>query len=213
MYKHLSLATLALSALALVAHAQTSACTNYYTSSIAVPSGYGAAYNLFSAQHEPLVSVSCSGNAPLLTVGSNHSNQYIYKTGYVYQGGWQPLPLTGTGLSNNAWYPQIATASLPSVSSSWTYVVGYVCQWNGTTWQCGCHDTTCSTGMWQLQAYESANASATGVTITPGQGSITDGQGTTWAVTSGGQIARNGTVDSITNGVVLLLYYNGTIYQ
>jgi hypothetical protein len=43
------------------------------------------------------------------------------------------LPFTATDLSN------------------WSYIVGYVCTWNGTTWQCGCADTTCASGLWQLQ--------------------------------------------------------------
>jgi hypothetical protein len=124
------------------AHAQSSSCTNCYTSSIAAPTGYGASYNVFSLQHELLVSVGCSSAAPLLTVGSNQSNQYVYKQGYVYQNNaWQVLTLTSSNiLVNNAWYPSLATVSLPTPTSSWTYVVGYVCQWSGTAWQCGCHD-------------------------------------------------------------------------
>jgi Glycosyl hydrolase family 26 len=137
------------------AHAQSSSCITYYTSSSAVPTGYGAAFNLFSAGHEPLVSIDCSGSAPKLTVGSNQSNQYVYKSGYVYANGWQPINLTGTLVSgSSAWYSTQGTVSLPAPSSNWTYAVGYVCQWNGTAWLCGCHDTQCSTGMWQLQTYE-----------------------------------------------------------
>jgi hypothetical protein len=81
-------------------------CTNYYTSSVATPSGYGASYDLFSTRHELEVSVDCSGASPKLTVGSNQSNQYIYSKGYMYQSGaWQAINLTGTGLVSNAWYP------------------------------------------------------------------------------------------------------------
>jgi hypothetical protein len=110
-----------------ITHAQTSSCTTYYTSSVAVPTGYGAAYNLFTVSHEPLISIDCSGSTPKLTVGSNLSNQYSYNLGYIYQNGsWQQLPLTGSNLANNAWYPGLATGPLPAASSNWTYVVGYV---------------------------------------------------------------------------------------
>jgi hypothetical protein len=42
---------------------------------------------------------------------------------------------------------------------------------------------------------------------------ITDASGNAWTITSGGQIAVNGTVDSITSGVTQLVYVNSTIWQ
>jgi Glycosyl hydrolase family 26 len=195
------------------AHAQTSACTTYYTSAIATPTGYGASYNLFSNNHEPLITVSCSSGTPTLTAGSNQSNQYIYKLGYVYQSSsWQSVNLTGANLVSTAWYTNQATGSLPTASSNWTYAVGYVCQWSGSAWQCGCHDTTCATGMWQLQAYQSAAESANNTQV-PSANEIVDSSGTIWTLTTSGQIARNGTIDPIANGVVLLAYENHVLWQ
>jgi hypothetical protein len=134
------------------------------TSSNVTPNGFGAAYNLFSTNKELVVSVDCSHDTPLLTVGSNLSSQYIYDQGYIYTSGdWQPLSL----VSPNApvfpsWFLQSATISLPSLDlSTWQYVVGYVCNWipstgsgQAGTWKCGCANATCATGYWQLQAFK-----------------------------------------------------------
>jgi hypothetical protein len=50
-------------------------------------------------------------------------------------------------------------------------------------------------------------------TAYPGQGQIIDSSGNVWTVTTGGQIAKNGVVDPVTNSVILLLYYNNLVYQ
>jgi hypothetical protein len=50
------------------AHAAANPCTKYYTSSIALPTGYAAAYDVFSPSNL-LVSVECSSTTPVLTVG------------------------------------------------------------------------------------------------------------------------------------------------
>jgi putative cofactor-binding repeat protein len=151
--------------------------TNYYQPNIATPTGYGASYDLFTPQHELEVSVqNCPANSTTLTVGSNQSNQYVYNKGYLYQSGsWQSISLTGSGLVSNAWYPQIASASLGTLSpSSWEYVVGYVCAWNGAVWQCGCANTACTTNYWQLQAFQSQSS---------GGGSNGSGAGGQWGGT------------------------------
>lgn len=151
----------------------TGTLTNYYQPSITTPSGYGASYDLFSSQHKLEVQVqNCPANSLTLTVGSNQSNQYVYNKGYLYgSGSWQSINLTGTGLVSNAWYPQLATATLSGiVPSSWTYVVGYVCAWSGTIWQCGCANTACTINYWQLQAFQSQSSSSGGT------GSGADGQ-------------------------------------
>lgn len=62
------------------------------------------------------------------------------------------------------------------------------------------------------QTNPGTSASASGTTV-PSAASITDASGNVWTLTSGAQIAKNGTVDPITANVNLLLYYNGTVYQ
>jgi hypothetical protein len=56
------------------------------------------------------------------------------------------------------------------------------------------------------------SASPSGATATPGSGSLTDASGDVWAVMSGGTITENGTAVPSSN-VILILYYNTTIYQ
>jgi hypothetical protein len=50
-------------------------------------------------------------------------------------------------------------------------------------------------------------------TTVPPAAAIVDSNLDVWTLTSGGQIARNGIVDTVTNGVVLLLYFKGVVYQ
>jgi hypothetical protein len=54
--------------------------------------------------------------------------------------------------------------------------------------------------------------SACGATVPPAS-EIVDASGDVWTLTASGQIARNGLVDPVTNGVVLLLYFKGVVYQ
>jgi hypothetical protein len=126
-------------------------CTqSYATSGIAGSSGYGSAWDVVFGGLD--VSVDCDGN--IVTVGAGNANQYVYKTAYVYQGSWQPLSLTSTSpLQANNWYTSSATANLGSVDlTQTTYVVGYVCDWTGSVWKCGCADEVCAAPAWQLQA-------------------------------------------------------------
>ena len=171
---------------------------------------------------------------PTLDVGRNVSTDYVYKLAYIYlNGSWQSQNLTSSSaLVSSNWYTAFASVPLPSssITSSWTYVVGYVCAWNGFSWHCGCADSSCTTGYWQLQAYErpaqttttttsnttgNCTPSSSGTTITPGSGTITDGSCNSWTVTSGGLIAKNGVTNASYSGggVILMLYYNGSVYQ
>jgi hypothetical protein len=54
--------------------------------------------------------------------------------------------------------------------------------------------------------------SACGTTVPPAA-RIVDAALDVWTLTSGGQIERNGVVDPVTNGVVLLIYFRGLVYQ
>ena len=137
--------------------ASPSPCTNYYTPGIPIPSGYGAAYDL-TGGGQVEITADCAKATPTLDVGRNVSTDYIYKLAYIYQNNaWQPQNLTSSSaLVSSNWYTSFASVPLPSssISSSWTYAVGYVCAWNGLSWHCGCADSSCTTGYWQLQAYE-----------------------------------------------------------
>ena len=51
------------------------------------------------------------------------------------------------------------------------------------------------------------------VITAPSTAAIIDAGGNSWTITSGGQIAVNGTVDTITSGVIELAYVNGAVWQ
>jgi hypothetical protein len=73
--------------------------------------------------------------------------------------------------------------------------------------------TQSPSGWWimQLTAFKAASTSINGTTI-PSASFIVDGGGNVWTV-SGGVIYENGNASVGTANVILLLYYNGTIYQ
>ena len=59
----------------------------------------------------------------------------------------------------------------------------------------------------------SGGASPNNSVILPGSGSINDNAGNVWTVTSGGQVAVNGVVDTTTAGVVELAWVSSLIWQ
>ncbi len=128
-------------------------CTNQYTSASAIPTNYGAAYNLFSSAKELLVKGdTCSDTSYKIKVGSGDSMQYVYKNGYKWTGSrWDMLTLSSSSeLRSGLWYTGSATTNVTPVSGG-TYVVGYVCQKVGDVWKCGCSNSACTIPSWQLQ--------------------------------------------------------------
>jgi hypothetical protein len=133
---------------------------NLYASGTNPPSGYAASWDVFSSARELLVKTSCpsSGTNLTLTVGKGDTAQAVYNMAYTYNGSWQPHTLTGTYFNGSTvWLtgmgtqeivaPQTASANAPF------YFVGYVCTNRSGSWKCGCADSACATGKWQLQAY------------------------------------------------------------
>ena len=58
-----------------------------------------------------------------------------------------------------------------------------------------------------------ATPSVNDTVVTDTTSAITDASGNTWTITSGGQVAVNGTADTTTAGVIELAYVDGTIWQ
>lgn len=141
----------------LPATAEAASC-NLLDSSRAVPAGYGAAYNVFSSAKELLVSVSCTSSQATLTAGSGAENQYVYRLGYTYRNNqWHQIPLTGSNLLGGAWYVGQASARLPQTAAELeqnNFAAAYVCQWINGVWRCGCRDSACAQGLWQLQGFQ-----------------------------------------------------------
>jgi hypothetical protein len=134
----------------------TEGMCNGYSSGSQPPTGYGAAWNTLNSAKELLVSGYCYTNGNVkYTVGSG-GNQYVYKMGYYYTtspAGWNPFTLTGTYASgSDSWIlgkGVYTNAAAPSYD--YYFWVGYVCQWTGREWNCGCRDSACTQSYWQLQ--------------------------------------------------------------
>jgi len=127
------------------------------TSSNQTPTGYGASYNPLTTAKELLMSVLCQSTSATITLGNNSNLQYIYNKGYIYRSGaWQQVTYNCSNLISNAWCVGNANATIPLTSTemaSINYILGYICSWSGTQWQCGCRDSSCSVNYLNLQEF------------------------------------------------------------
>jgi hypothetical protein len=105
------------------------------------------------------MTATCSGSVATIEMNATPNPQYqfrnVYNIGYSAQPGaasWTPFTLTGEGLISNAWLPGRGTASISFQDTATpTYVLGYICTWTGSQWQCGCRDAACAQSYWQVQ--------------------------------------------------------------
>lgn len=128
-------------------------CLDTYTSTVAVPTGYGAAYNVFSASRELLVSVSsCTATEATVKVGNDSTDTLVYSQGWVWNGSWTKYSLTSDEpLVYSAWYPKSAAGKFALPATESRYYVAYVCTKVSDDWKCGCKDAACVVPAWQLQ--------------------------------------------------------------
>lgn|GEM_PF-6691219 len=122
----------------------------------AVPNGYGVPYNLFSGKNETTIYAHCGTSSTSIVVGSGLSNQYIYEYGYEYKNGaWQRISLSGSNRTGS-WFVGSAHALLAKSAAEMgnnNYVLAYICQYEDSTWKCGCSDSACVAPHWQLQQF------------------------------------------------------------
>lgn len=128
--------------------------------STAIPNGYGASYNTLTSAKELLMKVLChptNASQTKIEVGNGEAYQYVYEKGYIWKGGqWQQVNLSGSE-KNGIWIVGRASANLNMTNEELqnnNYFVGYVCSWTGSEWKCGCKDSTCTQGYWQLQTFK-----------------------------------------------------------
>jgi hypothetical protein len=131
-----------------------------YTPGSTIPTGFGAPWDVFSA-NELLIKATCqNATDATLDFGRGVSTQYIYNTGYHYHAGlanWTPMTLTSIeSLISNAWYPKTATVTLTGLDLTNTthYALGYLCSWQTFQWKCGCRDAACTQSCWQIQNFK-----------------------------------------------------------
>lgn len=128
---------------------------NLFQSGQAAPDGYGVAWNTARADKPLLLNSNCQTSSVELRIGhgTGEQNHYVYKQGYVYTGGaWQPKTFSGSFVQGSTdWLSGDGTHTYQNPPSGQTFWVGYLCQWIGSQWNCGCRDAACSTNYWQLQ--------------------------------------------------------------
>ncbi|MBL8659194.1 MAG: hypothetical protein JNM75_05515 [Rhodospirillales bacterium] len=139
------------------------ACHDLYGSDSRAPSGYGLSWNPLSPAKEVLVRTQgCSAGAAAVIVGSDANTLFTYAKGYYWTGtGWKPYTLAPTAGSTQTddWIMGTGSATV-TLSDSPTYVLGYTCQQAGSAWKCGCASSSCTTGLWHLQAIEAPHTAA-----------------------------------------------------
>jgi hypothetical protein len=132
----------------------SSPCTLTHPSGSTPQSGFGASWNHFTSAKELLLSATCSEANLDVVAGNTDSSTYIYKLGYRWvNGAWQAFTFSGSTPTGD-WFQKSASASIPKLSGTTTYFVGYTCQRINGAWKCGCSDASCATPKWQLQGVE-----------------------------------------------------------
>jgi len=134
------------------------------SSSTAVPAGFGASYNVLSTAKELLFKVFCGSTYVDLQIGNGATTQYIYNKGYIWKNNaWQLTTFSCSNLVSSVWCVGNASNTTNFTSTelaNTNYAVAYICNWTGSTWKCGCRDSTCAPqpgktyGYWNLQAFK-----------------------------------------------------------
>jgi hypothetical protein len=136
---------------------RVSGCTNLLSSTLAVPASFAASFNWVSSAKEVRINVVCSADSAIVNVGKGLPTEYIYKTGYTWQNSqWTPFNYFGSNMeSSGNWFIGNAHTSLSSIDATVKQsVLAYICDWNGSQWNCGCHDSACTTNYWNLQQFQ-----------------------------------------------------------
>jgi hypothetical protein len=154
---------------ALPAAAQSSSCS-VYSSQYAIPSGYGAAYNLFSSSRETLLRADCSDStytASIKGANTTPSNFAVFDTGYRWTGSkWEAYTLSPDGGSKSGDYILgNAKASNLSLAGNTTYWVAFACNLVSGQWKCGCSDSSCRAPKWNLQVAQKGGVATSDGTV------------------------------------------------
>lgn len=111
-------------------------------------------YSLVTGEEETLIKVACDNDVTVL-VDSDETTTYVYKYGYAWDGdSWNRIQYSGSRTSGN-WVrgPAIKTLSNPDDTNTYR-VAAYVCQRIGSSWKCGCKNSSCTNKTWQIQEYK-----------------------------------------------------------
>jgi hypothetical protein len=103
------------------------------------------------------MSASCTAGSAALSIGNGSNTEYIYKTGYTWSNSqWTPFNYSGQTMdSSGNWFIGSASNAFSGIDLTQKQsVLAYICDWNGSSWQCGCHDSSCTISYWNLQQFK-----------------------------------------------------------
>ena len=124
----------------------------------AVAANFGAPYSFLISTLPLIVTADCTPGSVTITAGSGAQFDYVYRLGYEWVGtGWQPFDFTGASQTGE-WFVGQAEANRITTPNTPTFMVAFICQWNGSEWKCGCQDQACTTPAWQLQTIVNTQA-------------------------------------------------------
>lgn len=142
-------------------------CNYYWNSTIPVPAGFGAAFDVFNPS-VLLLTANCSTPPNVtVTIGEGSPTQAIYKTAYLSKDAvsWVPVSLSsGTAVVPQDYFSGSASATLNLSSGdldNWNYVAFLVAYNRNGTWVYGCRDRICAENDrgWNLQSITTASFS------------------------------------------------------
>ncbi|TSC77548.1 MAG: hypothetical protein G01um101429_1022, partial [Parcubacteria group bacterium Gr01-1014_29] len=149
-------------------------CNRFTSPSTPPLAGFGFAFDVFEPTRLLLNVTLCSTTSVTLEIankGTPTSQTQITfvgdsssPAGHILSGStWVQIPsFSGgtpykdtSGMEHPAWRVGTVTKTFSGseIQSGMNYVLAYVCTNRSGVWKCGCSDTTCATGKWQLQGF------------------------------------------------------------
>ena len=121
---------------------------------------YAPPYNIFAPGNPLWMQAECFGDYANITIENpSQTPQYVYGEGYQYlNDAWQQLSYTGDSNTVDGWLDNTAQTAITTPAGVTTYVLAFICTWEGSAWKCGCQDTACAQSYWNAQAVQSDQA-------------------------------------------------------
>ncbi len=136
-----------------------------FSKSTPVPTQYGPAYNVFSANKETIVEILCGPGIPIGIVGRVSTNpvatwgqawKYSFKDRK-----WQSITVEGTPFVPSAtgsqrWLKGPGTFAVPqsSIEDGQNYIATWQALYVNGSWKSGCVNTSCSQQAWTIQSFD-----------------------------------------------------------
>jgi hypothetical protein len=143
-----------------------------------VPTGYGAAYDVFIGGTGTVrderwsIYVECGESAAKVSVMADvgpkwDDTQITYSKGYLWNNGaWKEISFSGDPIKEGSPWIRHAKALIQSQQDGINYFVAYTCT-NREGWKCGCRDRACDKSYWQLQGFVKRDSEIAGCETGP----------------------------------------------